>query len=202
MLDLSESGGDIAEKLFVLLDEKQQKELTSYVITRNIQDCSFSGSLPDVFNNSPAQADSIQTLTEIRDGDLYFCLEGRTVCIRDQEIDLTAKEFDALHLLIINRRRVLTFETIAYHVWDEDYMSRLSAMNSLLRYRNTGNRSARKAGRSPNAPIPRIFSRVRYSAPTVAGASTGNGRNVKKARIFTGSIASRTAVWRKIPAKA
>ena len=41
MLDLSESGGDIAEKLFVLLDEKQQKELTSYVITRNIQDCSF-----------------------------------------------------------------------------------------------------------------------------------------------------------------
>ena len=69
-------------------------------------------------------------------------------------------------------------------------------------YRNTGNRSARKAGRSPNAPIPRIFSRVRYSAPTVAGASTGNGRNVKKARIFTGSIASRTAVWRKIPAKA
>lgn len=106
MLDLSESGGDIAEKLFVLLDEKQQKELTSYVITRNIQDCSFSGSLPDVFNNSPAQADSIQTLTEIRDGDLYFCLEGRTVCIRDQEIDLTAKEFDALHLLIINRRRV------------------------------------------------------------------------------------------------
>ena len=113
MLDLSESGGDIAEKLFVLLDEKQQKELTSYVI---------SGSLPDVFNNSPAQADSIQTLTEIRDGDLYFCLEGRTVCIRDQEIDLTAKEFDALHLLIINRRRVLTFETIAYHVWDEDYI--------------------------------------------------------------------------------
>ena len=75
MLDLSESGGDIAEKLFVLLDEKQQKELTSYVITRNIQDCSFSGSLPDVFNNSPAQADSIQTLTEIRDGDLYFCLD-------------------------------------------------------------------------------------------------------------------------------
>ena len=68
------------------------------------------------------QADSIQTLTEIRDGDLYFCLEGRTVCIRDQEIDLTAKEFDALHLLIINRRRVLTFETIAYHVWDEDYI--------------------------------------------------------------------------------
>ena len=57
MLDLSESGGDIAEKLFVLLDEKQQKELTSYVITRNIQDCSFSGSLPDVFNNSPAQAE-------------------------------------------------------------------------------------------------------------------------------------------------
>ena len=123
MLDLSESGGDIAEKLFVLLDEKQQKELTSYVITRNIQDCSFSGSLPDVFNNSPAQADSIQTLTEIRDGDLYFCLEGRTVCIRDQEIDLTAKEFDALHLLIINRRREDYIDVTAQAI--HNLMSRL-----------------------------------------------------------------------------
>lgn len=64
----------------------------------------------------------IKPLTEIQEGDLYFCLEERTVCVSSQEIELTAKEFDALHLLIVNRKRVLTFETIAYHVWGEEYI--------------------------------------------------------------------------------
>lgn len=68
------------------------------------------------------QNNTVQRFTEIQEGDLYFCLEERKVCVRDQEIKLTAKEFDALHLLIINRKRVLTFETIAYHVWGEEYI--------------------------------------------------------------------------------
>lgn len=74
---------------------------------------------PDSFG---ARIDTSQPLTEIREGDLYFCLEERTVCVSGQEIELTAKEFDALHLLIVNRKRVLTFETIAYHVWGEEYI--------------------------------------------------------------------------------
>lgn len=49
-------------------------------------------------------------------------MESRKVCIRDVEIELTVKEFDALHLLILNCKRVLTFETVAYHVWGEDYL--------------------------------------------------------------------------------
>ena len=36
--------------------------------------------------------------------------------------NLTVREFDALHLLIINKKRVMTFETISYHVWGEDYI--------------------------------------------------------------------------------
>lgn len=39
-----------------------------------------------------------------------------------QEIALTVKEFDALRLLLINRKRVLTFEMIAYQVWGEEYI--------------------------------------------------------------------------------
>ena len=54
------------------------------------------------------QNGSVQPLLEIREGDLYFCLEERTVCVGSQEIELTAKEFDALHLLIVNKKRVLT----------------------------------------------------------------------------------------------
>lgn len=62
-----------------------------------------------------------QPLTEIREGDLYFCLEHRLVTIRDQEIALTVKEFDILALLIMNPKRVFTYELIADLVWNEDY---------------------------------------------------------------------------------
>lgn len=65
--------------------------------------------------------DSMSPLTEIQDGDLYFCLEERKVCVRGQEIALTVKEFGALHLLISNRKRVLTFEMISDIVWNEPY---------------------------------------------------------------------------------
>ena len=63
-----------------------------------------------------------QSLTEIQEGNLYLCLEERTVYVKGQKIELTTKEFDALYLLIINKRRVMTFETISYHVWGEDYI--------------------------------------------------------------------------------
>lgn len=122
MFDLSESGRQIGEKLFVLLEAEQQKELIHYIIDKNKQNSSYAGSLPSVLNVSDLQSDYEKSFTEIREGDLYFCLEERKVCVCDREIELTAKEFDALHLLIINRKRVLTFETIAYHVWGEEYI--------------------------------------------------------------------------------
>lgn len=53
-----------------------------------------------------------EPLTMIAVQDLVFCLEYRTVEVRQQEIDLTAKEFDILALLIMNQRRVLTYEMI------------------------------------------------------------------------------------------
>ena len=46
-------------------------------------------------------------LTEIREGDLYLCLERRLVIAHKQEIALTVKEFDILVLLIMNPKRVL-----------------------------------------------------------------------------------------------
>ena len=108
--------------MFVLLDAEQQKELIHYVLSKNKQNSSYIDNLPSTFNISDLQSDYAKPLTEIREGDLYFCLEERTVCVSGQEIELTAKEFDALHLLIVNRKRVLTFETIAYHVWGEEYI--------------------------------------------------------------------------------
>ncbi len=59
-------------------------------------------------------------MTKIYEGDLFFCLEQRIVCVQDQKIDLTAKEFDLLALLIRNPGRVFTFEMIMDLVWNEE----------------------------------------------------------------------------------
>ena len=52
---------------------------------------------------------------------LHFCLEYRLVEVCGQEIELTAKEFDILALLILNPCCVFTYEMIADIVWKEDY---------------------------------------------------------------------------------
>lgn len=62
-----------------------------------------------------------QPLTIITVKDLCFCLEYRTVEVRGQSIDLTAKEFDILALLITHQRRVFTYEMIMDLIWHEDY---------------------------------------------------------------------------------
>ncbi len=63
----------------------------------------------------------MQPVTEIREGDLYFCLEQRFVSVHEQVVDLTAKEFDILALLITHPRRVFTYEMIMDLVWKENY---------------------------------------------------------------------------------
>ena len=67
----------------------------------------------------PPQAD--QPLTEIREGALYFCLEQRLVTVRDQVIPLTVKEFEIFALLILNPKRVFTYEMLMELVWHEEY---------------------------------------------------------------------------------
>lgn len=65
------------------------------------------------------QAD--QPLTEIQQDDLYFCLEQRLVIVRGQVIPLTVKEFEIFALLILNPKRVFTYEMLLDLVWHEDY---------------------------------------------------------------------------------
>lgn len=60
-------------------------------------------------------------LTVVDLGSLHFCLEYRSVEICGKEIELTAKEFDILALLILNPRRVFTYEIISDIVWNEEY---------------------------------------------------------------------------------
>lgn len=121
-MDLSETGRQICEKLFVLLNAEQRADLTRYVLSGEKQYAGFNNDPDSIHGFSALHMDSMTPLTEIQGGDLYFCLEERTVRVCGQEIALTVKEFDALHLLIMNRKRVLTFEMIAYQVWGKEYI--------------------------------------------------------------------------------
>lgn len=133
VLDLGEPGKQIGEKLFVLLDAEQQRKLTHYVLTRNKQDCAPAENSYVISHTSTLQADVELPLTEIQEGELYFCLEEREVSIRGEKVDLSAREFNTLYLLLMNRKRVMTFETIAYHVWGEEYVeNELTAIHNIM----------------------------------------------------------------------
>lgn len=59
--------------------------------------------------------------TVIKRGDMTIDREGRRVYIEDKEINLTAKEFDVLELLILNPNKVYSREKLLTLVWGEDY---------------------------------------------------------------------------------
>ena len=104
MLDLEDSGRQIGKKLLSLLSPNQKKELAQFV--RDYEAGDIQADLP---------------LTEIREGDLYFCLEKRLVTVQSQVISLTVKEFDIFSLLIQHPGRVYSYEVILDLVWQEDY---------------------------------------------------------------------------------
>ena len=116
---MEESGGQIGEKLFSLLSPKQKKELTQFIHDYEAGNIPASVSYAASFQEQQSKPD--QSLTEIREGDLYFCLERRLVTVRSQVIPLTVKEFDIFSLLIQHPGRVYSYEVILDLVWQEDY---------------------------------------------------------------------------------
>ena len=122
MFDLAETGRQIGEKLFALLSVSQKKELAQVV--RDYEAGNLPADLPYTTHFrgqyfTPLQVD--QPLTEIREGDLYFCLEQRLVMVQGNVIPLTVKEFEIFSLLILNPKRVFTYEMLMDLVWKEDY---------------------------------------------------------------------------------
>ncbi len=119
-----------------MLDDRQRKELAKY-ITYNLEQSVSSVKHPCSTPDSMPIGYVDQSLTEIRKGNLYFCLELRKVCVRDREIELTAKEFDIFALLIMNSNRVFTYEMIMDIVWHEeyDYYSRKAINNHISNLR-------------------------------------------------------------------
>lgn len=135
--------------MFALLSVEQRRELAQFVFESEINYANpiylpyqaiFRGrySIPKKSNHP---------LTEVQAGDLYFCLEQRLVTIREQPIELTVKEFDIFSLLILNPKRVFTYEMLIDLVWEEDYTyySRKAVNNHVSNLR-------RKLKVAPNLP--------------------------------------------------
>ncbi|MCI9385609.1 MAG: response regulator transcription factor [Lachnospiraceae bacterium] len=57
----------------------------------------------------------------IEAGDLRLDCDGRRLHVSGQEVNLTAKEFDVLELLVLNPNKVYGRENLLKLVWGEDY---------------------------------------------------------------------------------
>ncbi len=54
-------------------------------------------------------------------GDMKLDCEGRRLYIAEEEVNLTAKEFDVLELLVMNPNKVYSREKLLNLIWGEDY---------------------------------------------------------------------------------
>ncbi len=84
------------------------------------RNCNKRGGNIDSSTNSSQWIIS-EPLTFADCGTLHICLEYRSVVVCKKEIILTTKEFDILALLMMNAKRVLTYEMISDLVWKSSY---------------------------------------------------------------------------------
>lgn len=120
VLEISEPGDKIGEKLLMLLDARQRQELVNYLLGKENQNVGLADNLCIRSKAYELLTENEGIFTEIHIDDLYFCLEQRLVRVDGQVVNLTAKEFDILALLITHPQRVFTYELIMELVWDED----------------------------------------------------------------------------------
>lgn len=74
-----------------------------------------------IMRRSSGVKESEQNKKLIIKGDLVVDVEGRSVKIGDKEINLTAKEFDLLELLLKNPNKVYSREKLLSIVWGYEY---------------------------------------------------------------------------------
>mgnify|MGYP002628014713 FL=1 len=77
---------------------------------------------------------SEQRTTDLTIGDLTLDLIGHTAQRQDQPIDLTAKEYALLEMLMRHPNQILSRTVIAEHVWDYDFYSQSNIVDVYIRY--------------------------------------------------------------------
>lgn len=66
--------------------------------------------------------------------DIYINFERREVTILDKKIDLTLKEFELLEILVKNRGKILTRETLLDKIWGYEYLGETRTVDVHIRY--------------------------------------------------------------------
>lgn len=79
--------------------------------------------------------------------DMKLDREGRRVYIQDREINLTAKEFDMLELLVLNPNKVYSREKLLKLIWGEDYPGDVRTVDVHIR------RLREKVEKKPSDPM-------------------------------------------------
>ena len=87
-----------------------------------------------------------QVESVIINGDMKIDREGRRVYIEEKEINLTAKEFDVLELLVMNPNKVYSREKLLKTVWGEDYLGDVRTVDVHIR------RLREKIEKNPSEP--------------------------------------------------
>lgn len=67
-------------------------------------------------------------------GDLKVNFERREVLISDNKVDLTLKEFELLEILIKNRGKILTRDTLLDKIWGYEYIGETRTVDVHIRY--------------------------------------------------------------------
>lgn len=81
-----------------------------------------------------SQAESETPSSDFYDvGNLRLNVEDRRVYWREKEAEVTAKEFDMLHILIRNKNRAFAREELLSLIWGEDYFGSDRAVDDLIK---------------------------------------------------------------------
>ena len=83
---------------------------------------------------------------EIVIGDMIVNIENRSVVVHNEEVNLTAKEFDLLQLFASNPGKVFSRENLLENVWKYDYLGDLRTVDVHIR------RLREKIERDPSQP--------------------------------------------------
>lgn len=74
-----------------------------------------------IMRRASAGRPKVEKASMIESGDLKMDCEGRRLFVKNKEINLTAKEFDLLELLVTNPGKVYSRERLLSLVWGYDY---------------------------------------------------------------------------------
>lgn len=98
-------GANIGRLLVVELNERD-----SYVFDKLVEVLKSHSTFEEIQLND-------ETVLSLSGIEIY--LDSRKVYCNKKEINLTTKEYDLLHLLVVNKGRVLTYEQIYRKIWGE-----------------------------------------------------------------------------------